>query len=159
MKTLFLLLVIVALGIGVYWITSNGPHRDDLQRAGDQVAKGAEDLGATVRRKTEDLSRHAPEIREKIQSAGNAIRDKAEELRPVVADAAVETRITATIKAKLVKDPALSALRISVNTTDGVVTLSGSVDSADQIEQAKQLALQTEGVREVKSTLQVDPRK
>lgn len=157
MKTLLALVLVIALAFGLYWIFSNR-NTGELQRAGDQVVQGAEEVGSTVRDKAEELSERAPEVRERMESAGRAIREKAEEMRPVITDAAAEARTTAAIKAKLVQDPALSALRISVDTTDGVVTLSGSVDSAAQIERAKQLALETEGVREVKSTLQVTPR-
>ena len=52
----------------------------------------------------------------------------------------------------------LSALSISVNTTAGVVTLSGFVNSTEDISKAMLLALETDGVREVISTLQVKPR-
>ena len=41
------------------------------------------------------------------------------------------------IKAKLVADADLSVLQVSVNTTDGVVTLSGSVSSAEKVAKAK----------------------
>ena len=83
------------------------------------------------------------------------MRKKAEQVGAVLADATADARITATIKAKLVKDPTLSALAISVNTTGGVVTLSGSVAGPEEIKQAMKLALETEGVREAISTLQV----
>ena len=49
----------------------------------------------------------------------------------------------------------LSALSISVNTTEGIVTLSGTVSSAEDISKAMLLAMETDGVREVISTLQV----
>ena len=42
-----------------------------------------------------------------------------------------------------------------MNTTEGVVTLSGSVNSAEDISKAMLLAMDTDGVREVISTLQV----
>jgi osmotically-inducible protein OsmY len=42
-----------------------------------------------------------------------------------------------------------------VNTTRGVVTLSGTVSSEAKIGKAMLLALQTEGVQEVISTLQI----
>ena len=54
-------------------------------------------------------------------------------------------------------DKDLSALSISVNTTSGIVTLSGTVSSPEHISKAMLLAMETEGVREVVSTLQVRP--
>ena len=44
---------------------------------------------------------------------------------------------------------------ISVSTTDGRVTLSGNVANARLIGKAMALALETDGVREVSSTLKV----
>jgi len=70
---------------------------------------------------------------------------------PTPADA----RTTAAIKAKLVANRDLSALSISVNTTAGVVTLSGTVNSPEDIGKAMLVAMETEGVTQVVSTLQV----
>ena len=75
-----------------------------------------------------------------------------------IADATADARTTATIKAKLVASRDLSALNISVNTTAGVVTFSGAVSSSEDISKAILLAMETDGVREVVSTLQVKPK-
>ncbi len=52
-------------------------------------------------------------------------------------------------------DPDLSAVAISVSTTDGCVTLSGTASSAENIRRAMTLAYNTEGVTQVVSTLLV----
>jgi osmotically-inducible protein OsmY len=83
------------------------------------------------------------------------VRRKARDIGEAAADAAVDARATAAIKTKLAADPDLSALRISVSTTAGRVTLSGMVSSYEFIGKAMAMALDTEGVREVISTLQV----
>ena len=72
-----------------------------------------------------------------------------------VAEATEDARTSAAIKAQLALDPNLSALDISVDTTDGVVTLAGKVDSPDAVARAMELALEHDNVREVISTLQV----
>ena len=66
-----------------------------------------------------------------------------------------DATITAKIKTKYAIDRDLSAFGISVNTTDGRVTLAGHVTSHQQIGKAMLIALETDGVREVSSTLQV----
>ena len=71
-------------------------------------------------------------------------------------DAALDTRATAVIKTKLAADPDFSALSISVATTGGRVTRSGTVASPELIGKATALALETEGVREVLSTIQAN---
>ncbi len=83
-------------------------------------------------------------IREKAREAGNAI-----------SDATANARITAAIKAKLFAEPGVSALSINVDTNDGLVTLSGTVSSHEQIAKAIKIAMETDGVTKVISTLQV----
>jgi hyperosmotically inducible protein len=94
-------------------------------------------------------------VKEDLERTGKVIRRKAREAGQAISDATADARITAAIKAKLLGSKELSALSISVNTTDGVVTLSGSVNSTEEISKAVLLAMDSEGVREVVSTLQV----
>ena len=89
---------------------------------------------------------------------GQVVRRAATEAGHAIADATADARITAAIKTKLLASRDLSALNISVNTTAGVVTLSGSVASLEDISKAILLAMETDGVREVVSTLQVKPK-
>ena len=56
---------------------------------------------------------------------------------------------------ELVGDSGLSAFKIDVDTSDGVVTLSGTVSSYAEIEKAMNFAWETDGVHKVVSTLQV----
>jgi len=66
-----------------------------------------------------------------------------------------DATITTRVKTALLNDPDVGGLRIDVDTTRGLVTLSGTVRS--QAEEAKAIALarKTPGVVDVKSTLQV----
>jgi osmotically-inducible protein OsmY len=86
------------------------------------------------------------------------VRRAATEAGHAIADATADARTTGAIKAKLVASRDLSALNISVNTTAGVVTLSGAVASPEDISKAILVAMETDGVREVVSTLQVKPK-
>jgi hyperosmotically inducible periplasmic protein len=158
-KTLLVLIVLLGLGIGAYWYLTNTRPPEQVRRVGDQAAQSAEKVKNAVQDKLKDWSLSAPDIRQEMERTGKVVRKKAQEVGAAIADATVDARTTATIKTKLAKDSGLSALRISVNTTAGVVTLSGSVASADDVSQAMKLALDTEGVREVVSTLQVKPGK
>jgi len=74
-----------------------------------------------------------------------------------VADASADARIVTAIKAKYTVDSDLSVWKISVSCTQGHVTLSGTVSTPDDIGRAMALALDTDGVRDVISTLQVKP--
>jgi hyperosmotically inducible protein len=63
--------------------------------------------------------------------------------------------ITALIKTKLAADDRVRASEINIDTTNGVVTLTGNVDGQDARVRALQLAKETSGVREVKDMISV----
>jgi osmotically-inducible protein OsmY len=159
MKTLIVLIILIAGALAAYWFLGSDENRASLQRAEEQVARRAEQAKETIQDKLEDWSLSTTNIRDELERTGKVVRKKAREIGAVVADAAADARVTTTIKAKLVKEPDLSALKISVDTTDGVVTLSGSVSSPEDVKRAMELALETDGVREVISTLQVKANK
>jgi len=65
-----------------------------------------------------------------------------------------DATITAKVKAKLLADPLVGGLKIDVDTSGGVVTLSGdNMKSQAEIDQAIRLAKEVDGVRDVKSNL------
>ncbi len=64
-----------------------------------------------------------------------------------------DTAINAKVKAAIMADPSLKG--ISVDTKNATVTLSGSVDSDMLRDRAKQIAMATEGVRNVVDNLNV----
>jgi|SRR5208337_3586530 len=64
-----------------------------------------------------------------------------------------DTAINAKVKAAIMADPGLKG--ISVDTKNATVTLSGSVDSDMLRDRAKQIAMATEGVRNVVDNLNV----
>jgi len=68
-----------------------------------------------------------------------------------------DSAITARVKSKIAMDAETSALRINVDTTGSVVTLSGVVPTPDEKTQAEQIAKNTEGVVRVVNKIVVDP--
>ncbi len=95
------------------------------------------------------------DIADELARTGKVLRRQVRDFGGAVADVSSDAAVTAKIKAKLAIDPDLSATGISVNTTDGRVTLAGAVASHNLIGKAMLVALETDGVREVSSTLQV----
>jgi osmotically-inducible protein OsmY len=67
-----------------------------------------------------------------------------------------DATITARVKTSLLNDPQVGGMKIDVDTTQGVVTMSGIVKSKAEADRAVQLARQAKGVKDVKSTLQVN---
>lgn len=66
---------------------------------------------------------------------------------------AEDTIITSKIKTAIIAAKGLEALNIHVDTEQGVVTLSGKVESAAQVKFAEKIAREVEGVNEVRNTL------
>jgi osmotically-inducible protein OsmY len=67
-----------------------------------------------------------------------------------------DLQITATVKAKLASDVRASSLaNIDVNTTNGVVTLSGEVENSGVKHSAEEVASAVTGVAKVNNVLQV----
>ena len=152
MKAFISFLLGVLVGLGAYWYLAQPNGRRDLAAAGDALRTNATDLGRSLK-ETFDTDK----IKDELARTGKVIREKSAQAGAVIADAAANARITTAVKAKLFKESSLSSLKIHVDTTDGVVTLSGTVSSYDQIGTAMQLAFDTEGVSRVVSTLQVKP--
>lgn len=149
MRTLLRLILLVVLVLGAVWLVRNmglGPERVNAEGA----LKGA---AAQVEKAVSDIDLKA--IAEELKQTGRVIRRKAGQAARKIEDATEDGRTTAAIKARLALDPTLSALDISVDTTDGRVTLAGKVSSPEDVARAMQIALEQENVTEVVSTLQV----
>jgi osmotically-inducible protein OsmY len=72
-----------------------------------------------------------------------------------VSSSLTDATITTRVKTALLNAPGLNAVLINVETSGGVVHLSGEVRSPAEADRAVDLARGVDGVMEVKSTLQV----
>ena len=90
----------------------------------------------------------APTTTAKIEAKTSQAADK-------VAMAADDTAITAKVKAAILAEPGLKSLQINVDTKEATVTLSGNVDSDMLRDRAKQIAMSTEGVKNVVDNLSI----
>ena len=66
-----------------------------------------------------------------------------------------DATITAGVKSKLAREKAATLVKVNVDTNEGVVQLSGNVDSEQTKQRATELARQVEGVRKVVNNLKV----
>ncbi|QCD00348.1 molecular chaperone OsmY [Citrobacter portucalensis] len=64
-----------------------------------------------------------------------------------------DTAITSEVKAKLLADDIVPSRKVKVETTEGVVQLSGTVDSQAQSDRAESIAKAIDGVKSVKNDL------
>jgi hypothetical protein len=150
---LALVLGIIVGGAAVFYFASNR-HSG----TGDNMSNGAKSARDAVEDKLKGVELRPEDIKEQLARTGKVVWKKAGEAGQAIADATADARVTGAIKAKLVASRDLSALNISVNTTAGVVTMSGTVQTEEDIGKAMQLAMQSDGVHQVISTLQVKPR-
>jgi hyperosmotically inducible periplasmic protein len=69
---------------------------------------------------------------------------------------ATDATITTTVKNRLAADPTTSAARINIDTSNGVVTLSGAVPTAAEKSEAERIARNTQGVTQVVNNITVE---
>ena len=69
-----------------------------------------------------------------------------------------DAALTASVNAALVADKPSNFTRIDVDTTNGVVSLNGTVETPEQRARAEQLAGRVDGVKRVINNLQVARR-
>ena len=87
-----------------------------------------------------------------VANAGEAARDAGDAAGSKVSDAV----ITTSVNAQLVKDPALSALKIDVDTSGGRVALKGAAPTLAAKDRETQLASAVKGVVSVDNQLRVE---
>lgn len=90
-----------------------------------------------------------------VKSGVATIADEGAATRERIGSSLSDVGITAAVKTALAADPALSALRIEVDTRDGVVTLTGPAPDEKARERAAVLAGAPDGVRSVDNRLVV----
>jgi len=158
MKAIVALLLGIVIGVAVFWFYGTKQGHSTAQTTGEQIENAAKSTRDTVQEKLRVFDLRPEQIKDDLVRTGQVVRRKAKEAGQAIADATADARITGAIKAKLVGSTDLSALSISVNTTAGIVTLSGTVNTLEDISKAMLLAMETDGVHEVVSTLQVKPK-
>jgi hyperosmotically inducible protein len=116
--------------------------RNDDRTAGqkmDSAVSKTEQTGAEVKKDTKE--------------AGNSAADATKQMGANASDKVDDATITTKVNAELARDKDLSAIRIDVDTKDGVVTLSGPAPSVTARERASELARTVKGVSSVNNQL------
>jgi hyperosmotically inducible periplasmic protein len=88
---------------------------------------------------------------DKIDAAQKKAGDAADRAGEVISDAA----ITTAVKSKFLADSDVSGLKIDVDTTNGIVTLKGTVPTPAEKRRAMEIAKETNGVKSVKDQLKI----
>lgn len=94
-------------------------------------------------------------LQNKASEAAEKAKEKSSGALDRTTEAASDAGITAAVKAKFLADTGISGLRIDVDTSKGVVTLTGTVPSAAEKQRAVAVAKGTDGVKSVVDHLKV----
>jgi osmotically-inducible protein OsmY len=129
-----------------------------MRSAEQKVENAVKTTSDAAQEKIRELHLRPEDIKDELARTVPIVRRAASDAGHAIADATADARVTGAIKTKLVASRDLSALNISVNTTAGVVTLSGFVTSPEDVSKAILLAMETDDVSKVISTLQVKPK-
>jgi hyperosmotically inducible protein len=97
----------------------------------------------------------ANEAKEKTEDAAHDAKVKAENAADRTGEAITDAAITAEVKTKFLADPDVAGLKIDVDTSNGVVTLNGTVKSKAEMDKAMTMARNSKGVKRVVSHLRV----
>jgi|SRR5918992_876125 hyperosmotically inducible protein len=97
------------------------------------------------------IDQAAKKVGERTEEARKALGKKAKRADEYIGDAV----ITAKVKAEILTDPLLKVSQINVTTVNGVVKLSGLVDSQQSSDRAIKIAHSVKNVRSVKNGLVV----
>lgn len=95
------------------------------------------------------------EAKQDAKDATASAADSTKAMGAASADKVDDASITAKVNAELATDKDLSAIRIDVDTKDGVVTLSGPAPTATARERASEIARNVKGVTSVNNQLTV----
>lgn len=106
---------------------------------------------AETEAKYEDVKENAAE---KYDAAKADVREGMSEAGAAMDDATITTKV----KSGIIAEPGLDAMDINVNTTAGVVTLLGTVDSSERRVRAEEIARNTEGVKSVDNKLDIQAK-
>lgn len=158
MRVVLALIIGLAAGAGGVWFLGTSHGKSALRSTGEQIESSSKAARDSVQERLRAWDLRPEDVKEDLAKTGEVIRDRARQAGQAIADSTADARITTAIKTKLLTNKDTSALNVSVNTTGGVVTLSGPVNSTEEISKAMVLAMDTEGVRRVISTMQVKPR-
>jgi hyperosmotically inducible periplasmic protein len=122
-----------------------------------QARNAASDARDAVAQKLDDWNLTGEDIKRDLSQGTEVVRRRSKEAGETVATVASKARVVGTIKAKYALDRELKARTIEVDFDQGTVILHGTVPSESLIGKAVALALDTNGVVEVKSLLGVEP--
>ena len=126
---------------------SEGSHE---QTDRGELARKAKESAESV---AEDLKEGAKTLMENTKEERGELLEKGKELVDSAKDAGIKTAIAGKFKV----DSSIDASRIKIAVENGSVTLSGEISSRAEERKARDIALDTRYVKDVRSELEIAP--
>jgi osmotically-inducible protein OsmY len=128
-------------------IEAEAPTGETMEADIETAPAGEMEIGNEPEPAEGDLEQAGEEVVDEIEKVGDAAENAGQALR--------DAEITASVKTALIDADNVNADSIDVDTKDNVVTLSGTVGSEAEREEAERIAREREGVEEVVNDLRV----
>lgn len=132
--------ILLASALGLTACNQEG----SAEKAGQKVDQAIEHTGKKIDQAVEQTGK-------KMEQTKESINDKGKKVGEYIDDTAITTKV----KAGIVSEPSLRMLDITVTTTNGVVRLSGTVDSQRSLDKSIEIVRKISGVASVENDLVV----
>ncbi len=141
---------------GIVTVSGKAHSQDEIDRALELARNtpGVVSVNSMMKidaASTSDVLTPTPEDRKTISEKGQKELDEA-------ADISGDSRIENEVKSKFAADDLIKSRNIRITSKDGIVTLDGTVRTAEEQDEAVRLANSVSGVKEVKSALIIDAK-
>lgn len=138
--------ILVMTGLFIVLGLTGCQQEGEAEKAGKKLDRSIESTGKKIEQITEQASK---EISDAKKEAGKSISETTEASGQYIDDSV----ITASVKAAILNDPLLKVSQIKVTTVNGVVQLSGALDSQESIDKAGEVAKNQKNVKSVQNDL------
>ena len=130
-------------------------EQDSTQTVGQRLDAAVAKTGQTATQATESAKEAVDQARTAMLDSVEGAKQSAERVNDTLARDSDDVAITASVSAGLLKDPDLSALKIDVDTRNGVVSMYGPAPTAAAKDRATTIARAVKGVASVNNELTV----
>ena len=142
---------LIALSSLAALLALGGCDRNDERTAGQQVDSAIAKTDAAAEKARDEARIAAGKTEDAMKNAADATKTAGAAAVTVFDDAG----ITAKVNAALASDKDLSAIKINVDTKDGVVTLTGPAPTSTAKDRASEIAKAVKDVKSVNNQLTV----
>lgn len=124
-----------------------------LGLAGCEQKGSSEQAEKKIDRAAENAEQKIDQTVQQAEKKIEAVKESATEKTQAAGEYADDSAVTANVKTAILNDPLLNTSLIEVSTSQGIVTLSGTVNSEQTIARAVQVASSQKNVKSVQSEL------